>query len=129
MLSFLSLLETNNPETGVFYTMEEASAKVTEGILRSQSSALNITKSAILRTDNEVLKIFLKFLGEPLKLYTQLQHDVSRISLVKKLEQNKDKILEEGKKEIAEVQNVLDSTVSEKKKLEKIENSKKFNIT
>lgn len=100
---FLTLLETINPETNTFYTMEEASEMVSRGILYSQSSALALTKSSMLRTDNEVLKIFLKFLGEPLKLYTQLHDSVNKIRLVKAVESNRDSFLEEGLKERAEI--------------------------
>lgn len=124
---FLTLLDTINPQTNALYTMEEASNMVTQGILRSQSSALNVSKSALLRTDNEVLKIFLKFLGEPLKLYTQFRHDFSRVNLVKKLKASQEQISEQGKKDIKVAKSKLEEATKAREAIEKKENSRSFN--
>ena len=69
---YLTLLETVNPKTNKFYTESEAQDLLNQGIMRSQSSALDITKSPLLRTDNDLIQIFIKFMGEPLKLQSQI---------------------------------------------------------
>jgi len=61
---YLTLLELG-------YSKEKASETVRDAILRSQSSPLAVAKAPLLRTDNEVFRVMLKFLGEPMKLITQ----------------------------------------------------------
>lgn len=82
---YLTLLETVNPDTGALYTEAEADEVLKKAILRSQSSALAIGKSALLRTDSDLLKMFLKFTGEPLKLLTQMQSSFAQIKIIKNI--------------------------------------------
>lgn len=82
---YLTLLETVNKETGALYTKEEANKLLKKGILRSQSSALNLGKAPILRTDNEIYKVLLKFMGEPLKLQSQIYASKKQLELIRKL--------------------------------------------
>ena len=92
---YLTLLETINPDTNLPYTPQQAQEVLNKGILRSQSSALDLSKAPILRTNNDVLKMLLKFMGEPLKLQTQLYSSKKQIELIKKLRKNEPKIKEE----------------------------------
>ena len=82
---YLTLLETVNKETGANYTKQEANKLLKKGILRSQSSALNLGKAPILRTDNEILRVLLKFMGEPLKLQSQIYASKKQLELIRKL--------------------------------------------
>ena len=82
---YLTLLETKNSETGVNYTKQEADKILKKGILRSQSSALDLGKAPILRTDNDILKTLLKFMGEPLKLQSQIYASKKQLELIRKL--------------------------------------------
>jgi len=82
---FLTLLETKNRETGVNYTKEEADKILKKGILRSQSSALDLGKAPILRTENEIWKTLLKFMGEPLKLQSQIYASKKQLELIRKM--------------------------------------------
>lgn len=120
---YLTLLETTNPETGKDYTEQEANEVLKEGILRSQSSALNLAKSNMLRTDNDVVKIFLKFTGEPLKLITQLYSSKKQIELIKKVEKNRDKIKAIQDNKIKLAQNELKETQDKLKEVSAKEDS------
>lgn len=124
---YLTLLETKNPDTGKNYTEEEASDTLTEGILRSQSSALNVTKASILRTDNDIAKIFLKFMGEPLKLITQVASSKKNLELIRKLKENIDTIEEKQNEKIEIEENVLETLKQELKTKEAKESAKGFN--
>jgi hypothetical protein len=86
---YLTLLETQNKETGMNYTKQEADAILNKGILRSQSSALDLGKAPILRTQNDILKSLLKFMGEPLKLQSQIYSSKKQLELISKLNKTK----------------------------------------
>jgi hypothetical protein len=89
---YLTLLESVNPNTGVVYTPEEASETLTTAIYRSQSNKLDITKASILRNQNEVVRMFLKFLGEPSKITSQIIGANEQVKLITKLERAKTNI-------------------------------------
>lgn len=83
---YLTLLETTNPQTNALYTKEEANALLNDGILRSQSSALDLSKAPLLRTDSDIIKVMVKFMGEPLKLQSQIYMAKKKLEYVKKVE-------------------------------------------
>lgn len=99
---FLTLLETTNPETNKPYTPEEANEIVKKAILRSQSTGLDLGKAPIFRTDNDILKLFVKFLGEPNKLQNQIYLAKKKLEYVKKVENNSQEIEQELDKQEAE---------------------------
>ena len=82
---YITLLETVNSETGTNFTRDEANAILKKGILRSQSSALDLGKAPILRTENDIYKSLLKFMGEPLKLQSQIYASKKQLELIRKL--------------------------------------------
>jgi hypothetical protein len=92
---YLSLLETKNPETGRPYTKEEADVKLKEAILVSQSTALQVAKAPILRTESDIIKMFVKFLGEPNKLQNQVYLAKKKLDYVIKVEKNEQKLVDE----------------------------------
>jgi hypothetical protein len=85
---YLTLLEKTNPETGKKYTEAEASRTLSMGIIRSQSSGLAIAKSSVLRSQSDIAKIFLRFMGEPLKQLSQFLASSRHLDLVAKLKKN-----------------------------------------
>jgi hypothetical protein len=89
---YLTLLETTNPETGQLYTKEEANEILKRAILISQSSALDFTKAPILRSNSDIVRMFVKFLGEPNKLMNQVYLGKKKLEFVKKLEKNSQQI-------------------------------------
>lgn len=125
---YLTLLEKTNPKTGEKYTKEEATEVLNQAILRSQSSALAFTKSSLLRTDNEVFKIMIKFLGEPMKLITQIYDSIKENSLVKKIEMNKNQILQNFEEEIAQATKEYEEVKTRFDKNESIINSGNYNL-
>ncbi|MFA7088313.1 MAG: hypothetical protein WC146_03160 [Patescibacteria group bacterium] len=96
---YLTLLETRNPDTGKMHTEAEAQEKLDKGILRSQSSASDMTKAPWLRSDSDIIRIMLKFMGEPLKLVTQIENSVNEVSYGNKITKNKDAIIEKVENE------------------------------
>lgn len=124
---YLTLLETKNPSTGQNYTRDEALAQVDMAILRSQSSPLALTKSSLLRTDNEVFKIFLRFLGEPMKLITQAYNSSMQLKYLRKLEKNKQQVMDSYEQVIQNEQNKYNQIKSDLATQESIENSDAFN--
>lgn len=108
---YLTLLETINPNTGQNFTEEEAGKMLEVAILRSQSSALDVSKSALLRTDSDLVMIFLKFLGEPMKHITQLFSSAKQIELIKKIAKHKNEIISyydnEAQKEAQKLQEAI----------------------
>jgi hypothetical protein len=89
---YLTLLQSTNPKTGTLYTEAEANRTLTIGILRSQSSKLNLTKSSLLRDKNDITRIMLRFLGEPLKQITQIATASKQVEYIEKLEKNQNVI-------------------------------------
>ena len=81
---YLTLLETTNPLTNSLYTVEEANEKLNEGILRSQSSALDLSKAPILRSKSDLTKMLVKFMGEPLKLQSQIYMQYKKLDFIRK---------------------------------------------
>lgn len=124
---YLTLLDTINPETGKKFTEAEASREVQMAILRSQSSVLAIAKSPLLRTHNELFRVMLRFLGEPMKLITQSYNSASQISYLKKLEQNQSQIVDTFNQQVNEAQQALEQAQNELQQLEAQENSDSFN--
>ncbi len=123
---YLSLLETVNPNTGKNYTEEEAVKVLDIGILRSQSSALDITKAGLLRTDSDIVKIFMKFMGEPMKHVTQLYSSAKQLELIKKMKQGQSAIAQHEEKLVKAEKDKLDVAYDKFKKAEVMEQSVAF---
>lgn len=124
---YLTLLETTNSNTGQKYTQAEASNEVANAIIRSQSSVLAIAKSPLLRTHNELFRVMLRFLGEPMKLITQSYNSMKQMQYLNKLEANRSKVIEALDNEIKRTKEVLKETQKEVSSLEAQENSDNFN--
>jgi hypothetical protein len=123
---YLTLLEKTNPETGKPYTEAEASRTLTIGIIRSQSSSLAIAKSSILRSQSDLAKIFLRFMGEPLKQVSQFVASSKHVELIEKLKKS-------GQMAITQVNETVDNAkvrlIAEQNALniaESVENSQDF---
>jgi hypothetical protein len=107
---FITLTETINPETKAFFTEQEALETTEIAIERYQSSGNMISRSELLRTENEVLRLFTKFLGEPMKVITNIYGTVTKLKVIKKFEENAEKI-----------ENYIENKkVEEKNKIDKI---------
>ena len=76
---FITLTETINPETNAFYTEQEALETTEIAIERYQSSGNMVSRSELLRTENEVLRLFTKFLGEPMKMITNFYGTITKL--------------------------------------------------
>lgn len=70
------------------YTHENAMKLTEEGILRYQSSSLQSTRTGLLRTENNLTKMFLKFLGEPMKVTSNIELYSRLLHIVKQFEKN-----------------------------------------
>jgi len=123
---YLTLLETIDSDTGKNFTEEKASEILNKGILRSQSSALDITKSAILRTDSDVVRIFLKFMGEPMKHVTQVFDSVKQLDLIKKIKENKNVILEKQEEYVKKETQKLEELQEELNLANELENTTSY---
>ena len=105
---FITLTETINPETKTFYTEQEA-LEITEiAIERYQSSGNMISRAELLRTENEVLRLFTKFLGEPMKMITNFYGTITKLKVIKKFEENAEKIENYIENKKAEEKNKID---------------------
>lgn len=105
---FITLTETIDPETNAMYTEEKAMTKVEEAIERYQSSGDAISRSELLRTENQVLRLFTKFLGEPMKMLTNFYGVSKNLRVIHHFEKNKVKILEFFEAKKLAVENNLD---------------------
>lgn len=105
---YLTLLETVNPETGRLHTILEAQKKLDDGILRSQSSASDMTKSPWLRSDSDIIRIMLKFMGEPLKLITQIESSVIEVSYTNKIIKNSAEITKKMEQDVKQAKEKAD---------------------
>ena len=123
---YLTLLESVNPNTGVIYTPDEASETLTTAIYRSQSNKLDITKAAILRNQNEVVRMFLKFLGEPSKIASQIIGANEKVKLITKLEQARTNIESSANDKVLVEQEKLDLAKQKLVQDEARENSQGF---
>lgn len=123
---YLTLLETTNPKTNSLYTEKQANEVLNQGIIRSQSSALDVSKAPILRTDSDLLKLMIKFMGEPLKLQSQIYAGAKKLDLIRKLKNNEASIKEQITiREDAELQR-LERERKELKELQQQEQSEDF---
>jgi len=105
---FITLTETINPETNAFYTEQEA-LEITEiAIERYQSSGNMVSRAELLRTENEVLRLFTKFLGEPMKMITNFYGTITKLKVIKKFEENAEKIEKYIENKKAEEKNKID---------------------
>ena len=121
---YLTLLETTNPKTNSLYTEQQANEVLNQGIIRSQSSALDVSKAPILRTDSDLLKLMIKFMGEPLKLQSQIYAGAKKLDLIRKLRNNEASIKEQITiREDAELQR-LERERKQLKELQQQEQSK-----
>ena len=74
------------------YSEQEAMEKVELAISRYQSSGNAIDRAELLRTENQVLRLFTKFLGEPMKMLTNFYGISKKLNIINKYEKNKDEI-------------------------------------
>jgi hypothetical protein len=123
---YLTLLETINPETGNTYTEAEANETLTIGIIRSQSSKLALSKSALLRSKNDLTRIFLRFMGEPLKLTSQYIASVKQLELISKLEKAQATIEEDQNRKIDEAKRIVAEAERQLLVQESVENMDTF---
>lgn len=130
---YLTLLETTNPDTDSLYTPEEARKITRKGILRSQSSALDLSKAPLLRSKNEVIRMMVKFTGEPLKLQTQIYNSKKELELIRKLQKrdkngvdNIQKIQEQLAQLEAQALQTLEAATAELQRLQAMEDSVDF---
>lgn len=124
---YLTLLDTINPETGQNFTQQEASVEVQKAILRSQSSVLALAKSPLLRTQNELFRVMLRFLGEPMKLITQSYNSAKQLQYLNKLEKNKDQVNQRFQDQVAQERATLNQIQDQIRALEASENAPSFN--
>jgi hypothetical protein len=123
---YLTLLESVNPKTNQTYTPEEASNVLTKGIIRSQSTKEAVGKASILRSKNELVRIMVKFLGEPMKMTTQLVSSYKNIELIEKLKKNQNRIANNVQAKIAVEQVKVLEAKNKLAALESVENSTTF---
>lgn len=124
---YLTLLDTINPQTGKKFTIDEASNEVRTAILRSQSSVLPMAKSPLLRTQNELFRVMLRFLGEPMKLITQSYNATKRLQYINKLKGKQQQITETFDNQVVVAQQKLNEIETKVKTLEARETSDAFN--
>lgn len=123
---YLTLLQTVNPKTNQNYTPAEASRMLTIALLRSQSSKQALAKSSLLRSKNELVRIMVKFSGEPMKQITQLASSAHHISVIEKVKKSKTKILSNLDGEVAIAQRGVESQKKNVERVQAIENSQTF---
>ena len=123
---YLTLLETTNPETGKPYTEAEASRTLTIGIIRSQSSSLAIAKSSLLRSQGDLAKIFLRFMGEPLKQVTQIVSSSKHLELINKLKNDGQKVINQLEQSVKNANVALSAAKNEQSIAETVENNQDF---
>ncbi len=75
------------------YSEQEAMEKVELAISRYQSSGNAIDRAELLRTENQILRLFTKFLGEPMKMLTNFYGISKKLNIINKYEKNKDEII------------------------------------
>jgi hypothetical protein len=123
---YLTLLETVNPATNQRYTPAEASKMLTMALIRSQSSKQAIAKSSLLRSKNELVRIMVKFAGEPLKHVSQLASSAFQLSVIRKLKKSKKSIINKLDGQIAIAERRAEKQRKELERIQAIENSTTF---
>lgn len=92
------------------YSEQQALKMTEQAILRYQSSGLAIGKNSLLRTEHEVVKLFTKFLSEPMKVVSNVIESVNKLKVIKNLESNKTNI-------VSHFENELSNLIKENDKL------------
>jgi hypothetical protein len=110
---FISLVEHG-------YSEQQALEITEEAINRYQSSGLSINKNELLRTQNELIKVFTKFLGEPMKVVSNLEESVKKNQIIKLLEKNKEDIKTFMEVELENANKLLDEYNLKLESLEKL---------
>jgi hypothetical protein len=123
---YLTLLETVNPKTGNLFTKKEASAMLTMAIIRSQSNRQAISKAPLLRSKNELTRIFVKFMGEPMKQITQLASSMVQLNQIKKISKAKNKISQRAQGKVDAAKLRLQEERNKLQQLEAAENNPNF---
>ncbi len=115
---FISLVEHG-------YTEAQALKMTEEAITRYQSSGLSINKNELLRTQNELIRVFTKFLGEPMKVVSNMEESIKHLQIINRLEKNQEAINESFDNDLIESQKQVETLKQEKNAIEDlIENEK-----
>lgn len=89
-----------------------------KGILEYQSNALSFARPQLLRTENQVVKLFTKFLGEPMKMTSNILDSLYNLRAIKRLEKTYDNIVKHFENVLLENQNDLNMLKEQYKALE-----------
>lgn len=115
---FISLVEHG-------YTEAQALKMTEEAISRYQSSGLSINKNELLRTQNELVKVFTKFLGEPMKVVSNMEESIKHLQIINRLEKNQEAINESFDDDLVESQKQLEDLEQEKVSIENLIDNEK----
>ena len=115
---FISLVEHG-------YTEAQALKMTEEAISRYQSSGLSINKNELLRTQNELVRVFTKFLGEPMKVVSNMEESIKHIQIINRLENNQEAINESFDNDLAESKKQLETLKQEKVAIENLIDNEK----
>ncbi|MDD3971344.1 MAG: hypothetical protein PHC31_05445, partial [Clostridia bacterium] len=115
---FISLVEHG-------YTEAQALKMTEEAISRYQSSGLSINKNELLRTQNELIRVFTKFLGEPMKVVSNMEESIKHIQIINRLENNQEAINESFDNDLAESKKQLETLKQEKVAIENLIDNEK----
>lgn len=100
------------------YSNEQALKMTEEAITRYQSSGLSINKNELLRTQHEVIRVFTKFLGEPMKVVSNIEESIKNLQIINQFEKNQDSINESFAKDLDNKEKTLVKLLEQKEKIE-----------
>lgn len=100
------------------YSDQKALEITDRAITDYQSSALTINKTPLLRTRHELVRIFTKFLGEPMKAISNIIESSQKLNITKKFETNYNAIVDSFDNDVSIEEQKLDVLMDEKAQLE-----------
>jgi hypothetical protein len=100
------------------YSKEKAMELTDKGIREYQSSALHLAKPQLLRTDNQILKLYTRFLGEQMKTISNLADSRNHLRIIEAFEKNYDGIKAFYENEIKTQEEFILKLEEDKSKLE-----------
>lgn len=115
---FISLVEHG-------YTEAQALKMTEEAISRYQSSGLSINKNELLRTQNELVRVFTKFLGEPMKVVSNMEESIKHLQIINRLEKNQEAINKSFDNDLVESQKLVETLKQEKVAIENLIDNEK----